>query len=234
MDDKEKSPKIQLWELQAATKEFLGLIMLFVIYVIPTGMMLLIAQSSNGKIGALQVLEILIVMGSVLTLVLVKAKNSQLIGQHHLQILWKNKLWILGAIAIQILLIYLFPLLLSKLHINFSVSQNQATLAAATAKIPIFLLIISTTIYAPICEEIIFRAGVFERLFPTRRSLSLLISTLLFAMAHMGLSLDWWNWLIYLTMGLIFGIVYLKTQHVENSIAVHVLWNLFASIINLS
>ncbi|MQW39846.1 CPBP family intramembrane metalloprotease [Lactococcus hircilactis] len=42
---------------------------------------------------------------------------------------------------------------------------------------------------------------------------------------------DWASWIVYLSMGLILGLIYYKTRSVECSIAVHMLWNLYAIFI---
>ncbi|WP_415579482.1 lysostaphin resistance A-like protein [Lactococcus hircilactis] len=57
-------------------------------------------------------------------------------------------------------------------------------------------------------------------------------STILFASAHMVMNVtDWASWIVYLSMGLILGLIYYKTRSVECSIAVHMLWNLYAIFI---
>lgn len=233
MKDEEKHLKFQVWEFQIAMRETLSLFTLFILYTLPTGLMILIAQQNRSKFSVAQDTEALIIMTAVLILVLRIAQNKQLLDNGKLRALWKGKFWILGGFVSQVLLLYLIPLFLTRFHIVFAVSQNQTILDNVATRIPNFLMIVATTVYAPICEEIIFRAGIFLRVFPNRHSLSFLLSTLLFAFAHMGFSLDWYNWLFYLTMGSLLGIVFLETKKVENTIAAHFLWNIFASIINL-
>ena len=225
----------QLWEWQIAGRGIIRLAGLFLLYSLPTGVLMLMAQSISKTINLLQALVILALMSFMLAFIIKYARRLEFMEKSwSLKALWTYKGVILLGLLAQILLDIFLPMLLDKLHLALPTSDNQALLNAAADRVPILLMIFMTSIYAPVSEEIIFRAGTHELLFPFHQRLALLTSSLLFALAHMGFSLDWRNWLIYLGLGLVLGLVYQKTQHIECSMAVHVLMNSLVSILNLS
>lgn len=224
--------KIEKWEWSMAAYGFFTAFAYFLLYSFPTAAMGIFALYSSKKLGLFPALGLLLFMFLVAFYIIKRAIERNIMERPDFRQVWRHKFKILFAFLVCLLVGYFLPLTLSKLNINLPVSQNQALINSMAEKIPIFLMFISTSIYAPICEEIIFRASIRELIFPFHPRLAFIVSTILFAFAHMGFSLDWINWLLYLSMGAVFGWLYLKSRRVETTMSVHFLWNTFANIVN--
>ncbi|MBM7636446.1 CPBP family intramembrane glutamic endopeptidase [Streptococcus saliviloxodontae] len=93
----------------------------------------------------------------------------------------------------------------------------------------------ATVIVAPILEELFFR-GLLAKLFFSKLSghsslVYLLTSGFLFSMAHTSATL--YQFLIYLMMGVIFGLFYLTKKDIRYAIAMHAINNLLAFLLLL-
>lgn len=89
-------------------------------------------------------------------------------------------------------------------------------------------LIISTTLLAPICEEIFFRGIILQGLLNNKIHpfKAILFSSFLFGFVHMNP----WQFIGGIIIGSIFGIIYLYTKSIFNCILLHSLNNLIAII----
>jgi len=102
--------------------------------------------------------------------------------------------------------------------------SNPLLFLAVQAQDPVALLIFFTTaaILAPVFEEMIFRGFLLPsltRYFPVWAAI--LLSSLLFSVAHLSLS----EVLPLTVLGLVLGIVYTRSRNILASIIVHSLWN---------
>ena len=116
--------------------------------------------------------------------------------------------------------------------IPVSVSANQNAINAMLHQylIPVILI---TVIIAPLSEEFIFRKVIIGHLFAQKKVIGLFVSSILFGLGHMIAGFDWISLLIYSSMGLIFGLFYLKTKRIETSITAHVVNNLCMTLLLL-
>lgn len=108
-------------------------------------------------------------------------------------------------------------------------TQNQENLA--NLAIPFYLLTIFTTILAPVVEEFVFRGLVMGKIFGRHSILGLAVSSLLFAAIHVPTNLG--SWIVYGGMGLVFGLIYRKTNRLDYCMAVHFLNNGLATLVML-
>lgn len=128
---------------------------------------------------------------------------------------------VLGATALSIVI----SLLLALLPIPEALMDSY-TEASSSLDAPGFITALSTVIFAPIAEEVIFRGLVYTRL---RRAmpvaLACVLSSLVFAILHGELI-----WIAYaFMMGVALTLVLERTGTLWSSIIVHITFNLFGS-----
>ena len=83
----------------------------------------------------------------------------------------------------------------------------------------------SKIIFGPIIEEYIFRYIIIGNLGKMSK-ISMIISSILFSLAHMSTNIL--HWMIYFLMGMVLAIIYKKTEKIETSMLVHILNNFIA------
>lgn len=103
-------------------------------------------------------------------------------------------------------------------------STNQATIE--NIHMNPFVLITFTVIMAPIVEELVFRGLLMGRVFNPDSIVGLILSSLLFGLAHMPNSIG--VWIVYAGMGFVLGTVYRKCQKLEYCIMAHMINNSIA------
>lgn len=103
-------------------------------------------------------------------------------------------------------------------------STNQATIE--NIHMNPFVLITLTVIMAPIVEELVFRGILMGRVFNPDSIVGLIVSSLLFGLAHMPNSIG--VWIVYAGMGFVLGIAYRKCQKLEYCIMAHMINNSIA------
>ncbi|MGT2958911.1 CAAX protease [Streptococcus bovimastitidis] len=106
---------------------------------------------------------------------------------------------------------------------------NQAALEKAGLH-PILLFILAAVV-APMVEELIFRGLVYGKAFGYKSWLGLILSSLLFALIHMPSDIG--SWIIYGGMGLVLGFVYMMTNKLSYTIAIHAINNGLAVLLML-
>jgi len=109
-------------------------------------------------------------------------------------------------------------------------AMNQQLIENLTTSYPL-LMFVSAVILAPIIEEVIFRL-VLMNLFKAPDWVNILFSSLAFGLMHV-LSGDFIFLIAYMMMGIPFGFVYAKTKNLWIVIVMHILQNLFATLIML-
>lgn len=125
---------------------------------------------------------------------------------------------------------------LISLFTGLSTSNNQNQIVE-TFKMSPLLMTCTTTIYAPIVEEITFRGAIFRPLRKyTNFWIAAFISGFSFGFIHvldsliMGNFTDLWFIFTYGTLGLLFCYVYEKNHSIYASIGLHFLNNLLGTI----
>ena len=103
-------------------------------------------------------------------------------------------------------------------------STNQATIE--NIHMNPFVLITFTVIMAPIVEELVFRGILMGRVFNPDSIVGLILSSLLFGLAHMPNSIG--VWIVYAGMWFVLGTVYRKCQKLEYCIMAHMINNSIA------
>ena len=114
------------------------------------------------------------------------------------------------------------------------VSNNQAMVEASLTnnKFKIFS-ILSITLLGPFVEEVVFRQNLFVigRYFKVNDIVILLISSILFGLMHVVFTFDFSSLPIYFFGGLMYGLIYLKSDCIYVPILSHVIVNLLPYII---
>ncbi|MBD3109146.1 CPBP family intramembrane metalloprotease [Bacillus sp. AGMB 02131] len=99
-------------------------------------------------------------------------------------------------------------------------SENTQFLVSVIDKMPLF--IITTSIIAPVLEEIVFRKIIFGAIYKRWNFfISALLSSLIFGLVHF----EFEHILLYTAMGFTFAFLYAKTQRIFVPIAAHVMMN---------
>ncbi|GAB2026534.1 CPBP family intramembrane glutamic endopeptidase [Lactovum odontotermitis] len=219
--------KLEKYPVSKAIKGVFKLIGIFIIYyfftILPAAG---IAYSGGGKMDMGNIISVTIVL-------LVGAFGFGFCGKELKLVEWKfrnvwHHLLLIACAAIGILAFQKGVFwLLNVLHHPVVPPANQQFLNQVNARVPLFLMILVTCLFAPICEELIFRAGFFKWVLPYHRIAAWITSSILFASMHMMSDFtNWTAWIIYIESGVIFGFVYFRTDKAECSILTHALSNL--------
>ncbi|PGD99995.1 CPBP family intramembrane glutamic endopeptidase [Bacillus pseudomycoides] len=112
-----------------------------------------------------------------------------------------------------------------------SSEQQQSQLGTATLQnnmIQSIIYILSVAVITPIKEEIIYR-GILYRFLEKKYSflVGMIVSSVVFGFLHGGLAMT------AMIMGIVFAILYKKTNSVVPSIILHISWNLFVSVFTI-
>lgn len=146
--------------------------------------------------------------------------------------LWSKAIWswrslglVLLAFAIKSAVAFLGQYWLE--HLGLADTANQAIINEQFTQMPI-LLTAQSALLAPIAEELMYRGLIQKKLFGTYPWLGLLVSSFIFAAMHVPTNLP--SWFIYGSSGLIYGLLYMKTDKLVFPIALHMLNNAIKSI----
>lgn len=105
-------------------------------------------------------------------------------------------------------------------------SANESAIRGLIQKAPVYMFL-SSVIYAPICEELIFRKSL-NKIIPIK-PLFIIISGLIFGGAHVLTDFSSWVDLLYLipycTPGFVLAYAYSKTDNILVSISIHFMHN---------
>lgn len=112
---------------------------------------------------------------------------------------------------------------------NDQALQQMFKLSTNTA----FMMFLMTAIFAPLCEELLFR-GIFMRyFFPKNTVLAIFFSGLVFGTLHFHLGDIFWTLLLYCTLGWVLAYYYKKTGKLLVSIMIHFLNNILPALFML-
>lgn len=107
---------------------------------------------------------------------------------------------------------------------NANTTDNQVGLEKFLTNAPLFIIILLTVISAPIMEEILFRGFLLKICFKDYLLIGIIVSSLLFGMAHHPTNLG--SFVTYTGMGLVMGFYYKKYRRLELTMLLHFLNNL--------
>ncbi|ALC83830.1 MULTISPECIES: CPBP family intramembrane glutamic endopeptidase [Bacillus] len=108
-------------------------------------------------------------------------------------------------------------------------SENTEAILALIKSLP--LVIVVSSIFGPILEEIIFRKIIFGSLYKKMNFFFAgLISSVIFAVVHM----DFTHILLYTAMGFAFAFLYVRTKRIIVPIIAHISMNTFVVILQLN
>lgn len=111
-------------------------------------------------------------------------------------------------------------------QIGQDTTSNEALINEALGKQPPLLSFLTAALLGPFTEELIVRGYWMKKLFGSYKWLGLFITSFVFAALH-GPT-DWPSWFIYASAGFILGGLYMKTDNLAYSIALHILNNTIA------
>lgn len=144
--------------------------------------------------------------------------------------------WIGTLVVIMLVANIVLSMLVSLLTMTDN-SANQQEIVQSAALLPIITLL-STCIFSPIIEELVFRAGTFTFLRGKWGFVvATIISSILFGFIHIldsllaGNFLDLSYLLVYSTIGVVLAYGYEKTESVFVTIGIHMLNNIFSILI---
>ncbi|MBQ7935052.1 MAG: CPBP family intramembrane metalloprotease [Clostridia bacterium] len=95
-------------------------------------------------------------------------------------------------------------------------------------ELPPLLTFVTIVVIAPILEELMFRKLIIDRLLPYSEMLAVVTSGLFFGLIHQ----NFYQFFYATLLGLLFGLVYVKTGKIWHSILMHMIINFTGSVIS--
>jgi len=183
--------------------------------------------ASNGLLLSVATI-ISAIAGSCLILVFIKARRNFSIAEYlGLRLLPVKMIFLLSGVTIVILI--LSELAGTYLGQGNDTSTNFIVDAYRTSVSPV-LLWIAVVLFAPLFEESFFRGFLFVGL---ARSVigpigAIILTAFLWSVLH--IQYNWFGMMVIFILGIVLGIVRLKTKTLWGSITVHAFWNLLTMI----
>lgn len=107
-------------------------------------------------------------------------------------------------------------------------SENTQVIVGWATAVPLMIIVVA--VFVPVMEEIVFRKVIFGSLYKRYGFwVGALLSGLIFAVVHM----DFKHLLVYLTMGIVFAFLYVKTKRIIVPIMAHVGINSFVMLVQV-
>lgn len=136
------------------------------------------------------------------------------------------KYWLIGFILMVISNIIIVYVLKQTIADNEEIVRSYIDISP-------LLMIFSTVIYAPICEELTFRKSIKDAI--KNKWLYILVSGLLFGYLHIAsyinTPLDLIHIIPYSSLGIVFALLYYKTDNIFSTITVHAMHNLLSVLV---
>ncbi|MDR2833609.1 MAG: CPBP family intramembrane metalloprotease [Streptococcaceae bacterium] len=177
-------------------------------------------NQSGADFSFIQLLITVIVFLAVVYL-FIRWGKKRFDAQFHLSIIKDNwKIILIGFVACYGVAM-LGSMIMSIQDVSNTVNQEAIDLMAAQT--PMSLMWLLAGVGAPIMEEILFRLGIIESFFKNKPMLGLIISSLIFALAHTPTDIG--SFVLYGGLGVVLATCYLKTRQVEVAITIHLLYN---------
>lgn len=212
-----------------------GVIVLFGLYMIAEMIVMIPTIATKGKASTVLVaLVFAIVFGSLIYLLATTyqyylKRDPEGFGPHAPT----RETWqFMGKMVLTLALIQVFSGIAISLHWTAE-SQNQDALMQVLQQAPLTMVLIAV-VGAPPVEELLFRGLLmhsFGSLKDQRRLWAVsIISSVVFGLMHAGPS-EPLNMLVYIAMGAVFTMTYVKTKDIRYSIALHFLNNFIALMV---
>lgn len=203
--------------------KLIGLMLLSQIPMTIMGIFILTNEQASISFTVIQAIIVLLLLVAAIVVFLIWTKKSKL-AEWKIQFVWENIGKILGGFGVLFLIAIVGGILMQLSDKDTTV--NQAALDGISRAVPPIVMYALAGVGAPIMEEVVFRMGIRELLFPGMPKIALFVSSFLFAFVHTPTNFA--SWFIYLGMGLVFGFVYMKTRKIEVPVFLHFLWNTLA------
>lgn len=151
----------------------------------------------------------------------------------------RKECWIIALTTI--LKMYFWMIVLNLILNSFTgqaTSDNQAEINGALKNIPLVTILLST-VFAPICEEMVFRGCIYRKLRDNGYWLATIFTSLAFGFVHVSSAFVSGNYkdLLYLitysALGYFLCDAYEKSGSVYTTISMHLLINLVSVILNI-
>lgn len=212
-----------------------GVVVLFGLYMIAEMIVMIPTIATKGKASTVLVaLVFAIVFGSLIYLLATTyqyylKRDPEGFGPHAPT----RETWqFMGKMVLTLALVQVFSGIAISLHWTAE-SQNQDALMQVLQQAPLTMVLIAV-VGAPPVEELLFRGLLmhsFGSLKDKRRLWAVsIISSVVFGLMHAGPS-EPLNMLVYIAMGAVFTMTYVKTKDIRYSIALHFLNNFIALMV---
>lgn len=212
-----------------------GVVVLFGLYMIAEMIVMIPTIATKGKASTVLVaLVFAIVFGSLIYLLATTyqyylKRDPEGFGPHAPT----RETWqFMGKMVLTLALVQVFSGIAISLHWTAE-SQNQDALMQVLQQAPLTMVLIAV-VGAPPVEELLFRGLLmhsFGSLKDKRRLWAIsIISSVVFGLMHAGPS-EPLNMLVYIAMGAVFTMTYVKTKDIRYSIALHFLNNFIALMV---
>lgn len=136
--------------------------------------------------------------------------------------------WLIGFI------IMIVSNLIITFILNKGLAGNEEQVRSYIDSFPLFM-IFNTVIYAPLTEELTFRKSIKDAI--NNKWTYVLVSGLIFGILHIISYITTWTDFIYLipygSLGIVFALLYHKTDNIFSTITIHAMHNFLAVIVYL-
>lgn len=215
-------PTTSLW------KRILIMVGLGIAIQVPPSVLYLIHNHTQFDSIAWSVITIYLVVFLLIILVAAKVYRTYDRRPHFQQRLGSRLRWILGGyVAILIGEGFLSWLNYLVYHQTSTANNNNIAQLMGHNQVTILTMGLSAVILSPIAEELIFRGSLMNLFFKRDSTFwQVLLSGVVFGSEHA--STNPISFLIYVYLGIVLAVVYLKSGDIKNSMLLHALNNLIA------
>lgn len=104
--------------------------------------------------------------------------------------------------------------------------ETQNIVSESISSTSLFYNLVTTVVAAPVCEELVCRKGIIDRMNRLGDRPAILVSALLFALLH-G---NFYQFFYAFGVGLVFGYIYVRTGLIRYTIGIHMAINLLCGV----
>ncbi|GEL06956.1 CPBP family intramembrane glutamic endopeptidase [Salisediminibacterium halotolerans] len=185
------------------------------------------SQEMLGQLNALSVTIAFSIGFVIISLIAWRAKPDPLFQRNRAG-LKQTVLWSIGGIFMAFAAQYAAGIIEQFVFGIEPGSENTEMIVDMATSLPAMMIVVA--VFVPIMEEIVFRQVIFGSLYKKFNFwIAALTSGFIFALVHM----DFEHLLIYLSMGVVFAYLYVKTKRIIVPILAHVGINSFVMLIQV-
>ncbi|KHD45127.1 CPBP family intramembrane glutamic endopeptidase [Streptococcus hongkongensis] len=168
--------------------------------------------------------QIILMFVAVFSTLVILILLKKFILHYQFEINWKKKDIIVFFVALLIMEIIGHGGLFLLNYLKIGTTLNQDLLEQMFGSFNFFITLIIIGVCGPICEEVIFRAGIIYYLFEDFPFLGFIFSVIVFTVLQLPSNVV--SLVMYGGVGLVLSLIYYKTKRLDLVIALHLVYNI--------